>query len=138
MTTIKPTSDLQSQIEALVREHMAAQRKAASAAIERAFAAAAAPSRSPASQQPRRGPAKSFRKRPAEDLAALGERLLGAVRAHPGATMTTIAEQLGLAVRALSHPMIKLKDAGHIRSAGQRQHTRYFPMTSSKRQQPTE
>lgn len=122
--TTKTIEQLEQQIERLVRDHLAAQRKAATAAVERAFAASTAPKRvdkpSRSTSSPRRQPA---------EVASLGERLYAAVRAHPGETMAVIAPTLGESARALNRPMWHLKRAGRVRSAGQKHLTRYFPMT---------
>jgi acyl-CoA reductase-like NAD-dependent aldehyde dehydrogenase len=123
--TTKTIEDLQGRIEQLVREHLAAQRKAAAAAVERAFSAAAAPSR------PRSSGRGGWRRRPPTEMAALAERLYEAVRAKPGETMTVIAAHVGQTPLALSRPMALLKKSGRVRSAGQRHLTRYFPMAAT-------
>ena len=121
----KTVDDLHAQIEHLVREHLAAQRRAAMTAVERAFEAVAArPPVKPARQS-------TGRRRPPAEVAELAERLHEVVRAHPGETMTAIAAQVGQTPRALNRPMLQLKKAGRIRSAGQRHFTRYFPMAST-------
>ena len=124
--TTKTIEHLQSEIEELVREHLAAQRSAATAAVERGFASATAPS-SP--RAPRRA---SSRRRPPTEVAGLAEQLYSAVRANPGESMIVFARQLGQTPRALNRPMLQLKSSGRVRSAGQRHLTRYFPMTLSK------
>lgn len=118
--------DLQSEIEELVRGHLAAQRSAATAAVERAFASATAPSNTRA---PRR---TSGRRRPPSEVAGLAEQLYAAIRATPGELMIVFARQLSQPPRALNRPMLQLKRAGRVRSAGQRHLTRYFPMITSK------
>ena len=122
MTTTNATQELQVEIERLVREHLAAQRRAATAAVERAFAAVV-PVRAPAAR------ARSGRRRAATEVSALAERLYEAVRAKPGETIAVIAVQVGETPGALHRPMVHLKTAGRVRSAGQRHGTRYFPMT---------
>jgi len=117
---------LTSQIEELVREHLAGQRSAATAAVERAFASAATPS---STRAPRR---TSGRRRPPTEVAGLAEQLYAAVRANPGELMSVLAAQIGQTPRALNRPMLQLKRAGRVRSAGQRHLTRYFPMSLSK------
>ena len=125
--TKRTIEHLQTQIEQLVREYLAAQRVAATAAVERAFASvAAAPLVVPAKRN------KQGRRRPPTEVAGLAERLYEAVRANPGELMTVIAAHVGLTPRALNRPMQHLKRAGRVRSAGERGFTRYFPMTSSK------
>jgi hypothetical protein len=119
--TTNLTEGLQRQIERLVREHLAAQQKAALAAVERAFAPAA-----PVRARPVRS--SSGRRRRPSELAHLAERLCDAVRACPGETMTVLAASVGEKPRALNRPMLHLKRAGQVRSAGERHLTRYFPM----------
>jgi len=119
--------NLQEQIERLVREHLAAQRRAATAAVERAFASAAAPGRAPASRS------RSGRRRVSTEVSGLAQRLYEAVRAHPGETIAVIAAEVGEPPRALHLPMVHLKREGRVRSAGQRRLTRYFPMSPSQR-----
>lgn len=123
--TTKITEELQVQIERLVREHLAAQQKAATTAVERAFALVATPTR------PRPARSTTGRRRPTE-MAELAERLWEAVRVCPGETIVTIAARVGEKPRALNRPMLHLKNAGRVRSAGERNLTRYFPMTAGK------
>jgi hypothetical protein len=42
--------------------------------------------------------------------------------------MTVLAAHMGEKPRALNRPMLHLKRAGQVRSAGERHLTRYFPM----------
>jgi hypothetical protein len=117
--------DLQTQIERLVREHLAAQRQAAAAAVERAFASVAAPTRARVVRK------QTGRRRASTEVSGLAQRLYEAVRAHPGETITVIAAEVGESPRALHLPMAHLKREGRVRSAGQRHLTRYFPMSSA-------
>lgn len=57
----------------------------------------------------------------------LGERLFAAVCTQPGETMAVLAPKLGSSPRELHRPMAVLKEAGRVRSVGQRSHTRYYP-----------
>ena len=118
------TKSIEQQIEHLVREHLAAQRTAAAAAIERAFGAATSPRAASAPRKRAWG-----RRRPPTEVAGLADKLYDAVRANPGETMAVIAPHVGETALALSRPMLRLKQAGRVRSAGQRHLTRYFPMT---------
>jgi acyl-CoA reductase-like NAD-dependent aldehyde dehydrogenase len=124
--TTKSIEQLQSEIEKLVRAHLAAQKAAASAAIERAFAVATTSKPKASTPSPRAW----GRRRPPTEVAGIAERLYDAVRAHPGETMAVIAAEVGESALALSRPMHHLKNAGRVRSAGQRHLTRYFPMSS--------
>lgn len=62
---------------------------------------------------------------------ALGERFYAALCRSPGETMTTLAPQVGASPRALQVAVARLKRAGRVRAVGQRQGTRYFPMTTT-------
>ena len=123
MTTKKPET-LETKIEQMVREHLVAQEVAAKAAVERAFSLSALVKPS----APRR--AAKYRSR--ESIAELAERLYEAICASPGETMTVIAVRVGEAARVLKQPMMRLKETGRVRSAGERNFKRYFPMALAK------
>ena len=130
MTT---NNELAEQIERLVREHIVAIRTTAAAAVERAFAATSAVGGPP--QQRTRVASKVARVKPAprravEEVVALGEAFYAALRGSPGETMATLASQVGASPRALQVAVARLKRAGRVRAVGQRQFTRYFPMTA--------
>jgi hypothetical protein len=125
MTTKIPET-LEAKVERLVREHLAAQQLVVKSAIERAFAQSEPAPR----EAPRRRAA--FSRRAPSAVAGLAEQLFKAVQDCPGETMAVIAARVGEKPRALHRPMMNLKDAGRVRSAGQRNFTRYFPMTAAK------
>ncbi len=122
--TPKIPETLDAKIEQLVREHLMAQQLAAKAAIERGFAMATA-----RAATRRRG---AYTRRAPTQVAELAEQLFKAVEACPGETMTVIAARVGEKPRALQRPMTHLKDGGRVRSAGERNLTRYFPMKVAK------
>ena len=124
---MRPTkqTDLEIAIERLVHEHVAALHAAATSAVERAFSNARNSDRR-AAPPTRRAPGN---RRAPDEVAALAERLYAAVCANPGAAMPKLASLLGTSPRALNRPAIQLRRAGRLRSVGQRQATRYFPMT---------
>jgi hypothetical protein len=64
-------------------------------------------------------------------VVALGERFYAALCRSPGEPMTTLAPQVGASPRALQVAVARLKRAGRVRAVGQRQGTRYFPMTTT-------
>ena len=66
-------------------------------------------------------------------LSALSERLHKAVVAQPGETMAVLAPGLGCSPRELHRPMAVLKQAGRVRSVGQRHQTRYYPSVRAPR-----
>lgn len=125
----KSNEDLAQRIEQLVREHIAESRRTAQEAVARAFSQSAAP------EARRRPPVTSdttttgTRRTPSE-MAAMCDRLYRAVCAHPGETMAVLMDHVGASARELNRPMNQLKEAGRIRSAGSRNHTRYFPMAA--------
>lgn len=125
MTTKIPET-LDAKIERLVREHLVEQQVVAKAAVERAFAAIA-----PALRVAPRRRATFVRRAPGK-VADLAEQLFAAVQACPGETMTVIAARVGEKARALNRPMAHLKKSGRVRSAGERNYTRYFPMGATK------
>jgi hypothetical protein len=120
---------IESVVERLVREHVAALEVAASAAVREGFRRA---TRATSSKQ---GDADSSssrrarsRRRPREEVAKLEEQLYQAVCAHPGETMTVLARAVGSTPRELNRPATVLRASGRVRSVGQRHATRYFPM----------
>lgn len=123
--TAKFPEALDVKIERLVREHLAEQQLAAKVALERAFTTVATP------RAAARRPAKLHR-RESTELTKLVERLFEAVRECPGETMTVISARVGETPKALQWPMMRLKDAGRVRSAGERNFTRYFPMVATR------
>jgi hypothetical protein len=66
-----------------------------------------------------------------DEVSAVAERLYRAVCAHPGESMAVLADELGAPARELHRPMALLKQAGRVRSVGQRHQTRYFPRTGA-------
>jgi len=125
MTNTKTNTDLGQRIEDMVREHVAASRKAAQDAVERAFASAAA---APTRAARRRTPSQGQKRRASADLVALGDRFYETVCAKPGETMTVLAANVGASARELHRSVTLLRRAGRVRSVGNRSLTRYFPM----------
>jgi hypothetical protein len=121
---------IENTVEQLVREHLVALEAAASAAVHEGFRRAARPTTTSArdggSAPRRRAPS---RRRPREEMAQLEERLYAAICAHPGETMTVLAPAVGLPARELGRPATLLRRSGRVRSVGERQYTRYFPMS---------
>ena len=117
--------DLGERIEQIIAEHMAAARKAAEAAVERAFAAAGTEPTMPARVTRTRAPGK---RRAGPELAALGERFFHAVSSKPGEAMAVLAAEVGVSPRELHRAVAHLKQAGRVRAIGQRSQRRYFPL----------
>src|SRR5438067_7808873 len=106
--------ELESQIERLVEQHIAACRQAATAAVERAFASVGArqpkANRAGGSRAPAKRRAAGPRREQAE-VAGLAERLYAAVCANPGETMSELMARadIGGSARKLHRPMGHLK-----------------------------
>lgn len=120
---------IENAVQQLVREHLVALEAAASAAVHEGFRRAIRPttpsSRDGGSAPRRRSPS---RRRPRVEMAQLEARLYAAICAHPGETMTVLAPAVGLPARDLGRPATLLRRSGRVRSVGERQYTRYFPM----------
>jgi hypothetical protein len=125
MASPKSPDQLAQAIEALVASFVDESRRAAEEAVQRSFAGArrnakrAHRSRMEAAHPPKR--------RTADELSELCEKLYELVRARPGESMAVFAEEIGLPTPALHRPMSKLKSEGRVRSVGERNMTRYFP-----------
>lgn len=122
----KTIEQLSRRIEEVVHEHLLACRREAEAAVERAFNVATRNSPREVSASKRRA------QRGPGELSTLRERLLRAVQAKPGETMPLLARELGVTGDELQFPMRQLKESKQVRSAGERNSTRYFPMVVSK------
>lgn len=120
--------ELSRRIEQVIKEHLAASERAVTSAIARAFASS--PPRSTATRKAALPAGGGRRRRPSTEIAALGERLYGAVCARPGETMAVLMVDIGMSARELNRPMNQLKRLGRIRSVGQRHQARYYPMAA--------
>lgn len=127
MKTGMSALQLAQQIERLIADFVEGGRVAASAAVGRAFASA----RNRRPPQARRVPREIGPRRSPREMERLSDRLYEAVCAKPGESMTVLASVVGSTPRALQVPAKRLKAAGRIRSVGQRQSARYFPMVKS-------
>ena len=120
--------DLGKRIEQLVAEHIAATRKVAQEAVERALAASGVvPAIAARAVRTRAG----GKRRGAAELAGLGERFYRALCSKPGETMAVLAADMGATPRELHRAVAALKQTGRVRAVGQRTHTRYFPLANS-------
>jgi hypothetical protein len=118
------------QIERLVAEHIAATRKVAEAAVERAFASAGAVRPKPERAVRAR---RTGKRRAVAELTALGEQFFRVLNSKPGETMTALAAEVGASPRELHRAVAHLKQAGRVRAVGQRSQTRYFPLAGASR-----
>lgn len=124
--------ELSGKIEKMVAEHVAAVRAAAQAAVARAFAATAAHEAPVVAKRARAGEVRQSRpRRPASELAALGERFYRAVCERPGETMLVLSAGVGVSARDLHRAVAELRRTDRVRVVGERIHTRYFPMAGA-------
>lgn len=125
MTRNASVQELGEKIEQLVRDHVAEMAGVAMAAVQRALVigkstvAAKGVAGRPRAASQRRGPTM---------VADLADRFYGAVSETPGETMSVLAKKVGASPRELHRPVANLKGVGRVRSVGERQRTRYFPM----------
>ncbi len=124
MNTSTSKEVLGMRIEKIVQEHIAACHLEAEAALQRAFSTAKLPTKPTPARKPA---AKSRVYRTPEEVAALGDRFYQALCDSPGRTTAALAKTIDVTSLELRAPLARLKQAGRIRSVGQRQHTRYFP-----------
>ena len=130
MTNTTTPHALGERIERLVQDYISETRIAAQAAMDRAFATSAAER---AKKQDRQAKRRMSSRRPSAELVAIGERLYAAMCNTPGETMKVLAAAVGCSARELHRPLSLLKQAGRVRSVGNRQGTRYYPMLGGGR-----
>lgn len=119
---------LEERIEQLVREHIAAIGARAQAAVVRGLGALAVSASKDLAPQAKLSPRRAAsRRRTAQEVADLAERLCAAVHAQPGETMRHLAPQVGATPSELSIAVERLRSQGRLRTVGHRQFTRYFP-----------
>ena len=123
MKTTTSLAGLEKEVRRLVREHMASYEQSVKQAVERGLGL-----RSPSRNRGRS--AKSRTPEAAAALAAQAEKLYEKVCLLPGSPMALLAVELNRSSSDLYRPMQGLKKAGRVRSAGERQFTRYFPMAT--------
>lgn len=126
MSTKTSNHELMEAIERVIQEHLDASRVAATAAIQRALGGNAKAK----SVRPRAPRSASSRRRTKQEIIALAGQLLEAICADPGQSMATLADRLGTTPRDVGRSVTLLKKAGHLRTTGQRNWTRYYPTTT--------
>lgn len=123
--------EIEQRINEMVGDVLVLVRRAASDAIHHALSGlpAAEGSRGRARKSPVKQPAsKSYNRRTTEELAMLRDRLYQQIDEKPGEGMAVYAEALGIAARELGVIARRLKKEGRVRTIGERDGTRYFPM----------
>jgi hypothetical protein len=124
------TAELETRIEQMVAEHVAAVRKAAQAAVERAFAGASVAAPTVAPSRPRVARAAGKR-RTGTELLALGERFFEALTRKPGETMAVLSAEVGASPVDLQRAVARLREANRVRTIGERSQMRYFPLSAN-------
>lgn len=130
MTNPTTPQALGERIERLVQDYISETRIAAQAAMDRAFATSTGKK---VKTQRRQAKRRMGSRRVSAELIAIGERLYAAMCNAPGETMTVLAPAVGCSARELHRPMSLLKQARRVRSVGNRQGTRYYPMLGGAR-----
>jgi len=119
---------LANAIESLVASYIDEVRQATQQALARALCRSAAvrrPSKVSGDRPP--APRSATKRRTAAELDEACEQLCVLVRARPGASIATLAEEVGWSASALQRPMAKLRAEGRVRTVGERHMMRYFP-----------
>jgi hypothetical protein len=123
------TAELERQIEQMVSAHVAALRRAAQGAVERAFAAASASASAVMAPSRARAARAASKRRAGSELSALGERFFEALSRKPGETMVVLSAEVGVSPRELHRAVARLRESGRVRTIGERSQTRYFPLS---------
>jgi len=119
---------LASAIESLVASYLDEVRQVTQHALARALrqpTAAARPARGKGERQS--APSLATKRRTVAEVDEACERLCALVRARPGESIVTLAEEVGEPARVLQRPMAKLRSEGRVRTVGERHLMRYFP-----------
>lgn len=122
---------IEERIDSMMNDVMVALRAAAIAALSEALGGRGTVNGAD-SQQPR----KSARRRSSnvkpsrskEEIAELGDCLYRQIDAAPGQSMSFYAKELGVTSPQLAVPARRLKKTARVRTVGQRNETKYFPM----------
>jgi hypothetical protein len=128
MKPLNTPEQLAAAIETLNATYMDEVRLAAQEAVERSLCRSTVSRRAPKVRGPRQAPPKSAgTRRTSAEIDGVCEDLCKLVRARPGESMVTLAEDMGVPAAALLRPMAKLRADGRVRTVGERHLTRYFP-----------
>lgn len=112
-----------------VERIVAASHAAATAALDRAFNRGRPSDRLGGRRVSPNGEARrASRRRTREEMTGLEQKFHRVVCADPGQAMSVLATRLEMSPRDLQVPVARLKSSGRIKTVGQRQFTRYFPL----------
>ncbi len=133
MTAMDMTA-LEASVEALIQQQLAAYEGQLREALARTLSKVRPSSPRRKEVKPKAAPARrasSTPRRSADELDVFAERLFAAVESTPGETMAVLAPRLGLSAKELQRPATRLKEAGQVRTVGERSRMRYYPMARS-------
>lgn len=120
---------LAEEITQAVERIVAASHTAATAALDRAFNRRRPSARRGVRRIDPNGDSRSMRRRRTrEEMTELEQQFHQIVCADPGQAMSVLATKLELSPTELQVPVARLKASGRIKTVGQRQFTRYFPL----------
>ena len=125
--------NLQAQIEerinAMVGDVLVLIRQAANDAVNNALSGTTATVGAGTGQKRnKRRVSKPQARRSPEEISKLCERLYQKIDEHPGQGMAAYAEALAVGARDLGVVVRRLKKGGRVRTVGERDRMRYFPM----------
>jgi hypothetical protein len=123
--------ELENQIEHVVRQYFLQAQKVAMEAVARTFAAVSCEQQAKPIRAKEPGPPTILR-RNSEEMEVLTAKLYEVICAHPGETITQLSPKVGVTIKELKTPSARLKRTGRLRTTGQRQFTRYFPIAVSE------
>jgi len=122
------TDELCRSIEHLVQQHLRACQREVAAVVERTFRATAVTATRPEPKAKRAKSKQAGPRRTPAEIQALGERFYELLCTKPGAAMTVYSAELGVTPSELHRPVARLKRAKLVRSVGERQAAKYFPL----------
>ena len=117
---------LSTEIESAIQQIVEASHAAAQQALDRALGRGSAPRRR-ARPRPASG-RRGYKKRSTQEVSALAEQFYSAVCERPGQTIGVLADALELPTAQLRASVSVLRRGGRVRTVGNKQHTRYFPV----------
>jgi len=123
---------IEASIEALIRQQVAAFEAQLRETLGRRLSAAGKPPsgrKATRSKRSRKRASAPVPRRSTEELKILADQFFDAVVKAPGETMATLAAGLGLRGKELERPVSRLKREGRIKTVGERNRTRYYPLT---------
>lgn len=120
---------LANAIESLVASYLDEVHQAAQEALQRSLCrqrSASRPAKATGQRSQSQAPREAKRRNAAE-IHATTEQLCALVRARPGESIVTLAEEMGVSASTLQRPMARLRVDNRVRTVGQRHLMRYFP-----------